>query len=180
MLFKLGDTCFSNPQFPNTEILIGSRERELSGSTARGVMRSTRFERLTRWGLGALSLLLFHGLCATRAVAAGCEHFVFSRPDLLLDYNRLDALIAGGAADPAHDPLKQAPTSPRPCSGPGCSSRVPAPVPTGFSGSDRSDQWGDLSTLATLPITSPPSRTIDEPVVRPTGQTPSIFHPPPA
>ena len=143
-------------------------------------MGSTRFERLTRWGIGALALLLFHGVCATRAGAAGCDHFVFSESDLELQYNRLDALIAGGSADRSHNPRNQGPKSPRPCSGPGCTSRVPVPVPTGLPDSDRSDQWGNVNSLAILPIASPPSRMIDESTVRPTGQKPSIFHPPPA
>ncbi len=143
-------------------------------------MGSTRFERLMRCGVGALALVLFHGVCATRAAAAGCNPFGFSHPDQMPQYNRLDALIAGGSADMGRDPTKQGPKSHRPCSGPGCTSRVPVPVPTGFSQPDRSDQWGNLNTLAMLPIASPPSRTIDEPAVRPTGQKPSIFHPPPA
>jgi hypothetical protein len=54
------------------------------------------------------------------------------------------------------------------------------PIPTVFLDSDRFDQWGNLSTLAIFPNGSSPSRTIEELAARPTGQKPSIFHPPPA
>ena len=66
-----------------------------------------------------------------------------------------------------------------PCSGPGCSRRVPMPIPTVFFDSDRFDQWGHLATLVTIPSVSPPNRTVEEPAARPSGQKPSIFHPPP-
>ncbi|MFI5461678.1 MAG: hypothetical protein ACHRXM_40350, partial [Isosphaerales bacterium] len=122
-------------------------------------MGSIRFERLGRWGIGALMLLLFHGLGTPRSAWAGCNHLVSSRSGRLLDFNRLDALIASGSSATllAEDPLReeQGPKHPAPCSGPGCSSRVPMPVPTSLSDSDRSDQWGNLSTLAILTIASP-------------------------
>jgi hypothetical protein len=151
-----------------------------------GVMRSMRFERPARWVTGALMVLLVHGLGAPRPAWAGCNHRIVSKSDRALDFNRLDALIVGGSSTAssdalARDPLKeQGPNRPTPCSGPGCSSQVPAPIPTAIPNTDRSDQWGNLSSPAIHPIGSPPSRTIHEPVGRPTGQKPSIFHPPPA
>jgi hypothetical protein len=54
------------------------------------------------------------------------------------------------------------------------------PIPTVFLDSDRFDQWGNVNSQAIRPSASPPGRTIDEPAARPTGQKPSIFHPPPA
>jgi hypothetical protein len=145
-------------------------------------MRFIRCERLKRWGIGALVLLLLHGLGAARSAWAGCNHLVGSKSDRLVDFHGLDALVAGDASsfvpdNPARD---QIPHRPTPCSGPGCSSRVPMPSPTAVPDSDRSDQWGALNALARLPLPSPPHRVIDEPAARPTGKTPSIFHPPPA
>jgi hypothetical protein len=151
---------------------------------AQGVMTVKRFERLGRWGIGALTLLLFHGLSTPRSAWAGCNHLVSSRSDRLRDFNRLDAFIVYGSSVSlsAEDPLieDQGPNRPAPCSGPGCSSRVPMPVPTVFFDSDRVDQWGNLTSLAIFKSASPRIRMIEEPAGRPSGQKPSIFHPPPA
>jgi len=149
-------------------------------------MRSMRYERLARWATGALIVLLVHGLGAPRSAWAGCNHLVNSRSDRLIDFNRLDALIGGSSSaelsdDMARDPMnEQGPNHPTPCSGPGCSSQVPMPVPTAFPVSEFSDHWGHLSSLAILSIASSPGPAIDELGARPTGQKPSIFHPPPA
>ena len=149
-------------------------------------MRSMRFERLARWATGALMVLLVHGLGAPRSAWAGCNHLVVSKSDRIRDFNHLDALIADGSStaisdDITRDPLKeQGPNRPTPCSGPGCSSQVPMPVPTAFPVSDLTDHWGNLSSPAILSIACSPSPAMDEPAGRPTGQKPSIFHPPPA
>ena len=58
-----------------------------------GVMRPIRFERLTRWGVGALMLLLIHGLGAPRSAWAGCSHLVVAKSDRLSSLGRLDPLI---------------------------------------------------------------------------------------
>jgi hypothetical protein len=97
-----------------------------------------------------------------------------------LEYNRLDPLITGDSTDPARDPLQPAPDRRSPCSGPGCSSHVPLPVPTGAPESDRLDRWCSLSAPALLPIAATLRRVIDDPTAHSTGQKPSIFHPPPA
>jgi hypothetical protein len=148
-------------------------------------MRSMRFERLARWATGALIVLLVHGVGAPRSAGAGCNHLIVSKSDRILDFNRLDALIAGSPTtisdDMARGPLKdQGPNRPTPCSGPGCSNQVPVPVPTAVPNSDRSDQWGNVSPPAILPIACLTSPSIEGPAARPTGEKPSIFHPPPA
>ena len=149
-------------------------------------MRPIDCERLRRWGIGALVLLLVHGLDAARSASAACNHLVTSRSDRLADSYQLDALIVGDgsatiAEDPARDPMNPlGPKRPTPCSGPGCSRRVPMPAPSAFPDSDRSDQWVVLNAIVRLTSTSPPCRTVDQPADRPTGEQPSIFHPPPA
>jgi hypothetical protein len=147
-------------------------------------MRPNRFERLTRWGAGALMLLLVHGFCAPRSAWAGCNHLVFSKSEQLLDFNQLDALVAGGSSasvpdDTARDPLGDRESKRRtPCSGPGCSNRVPMPVPTTIPAPDGTDQWGTLSVPVILPPISPPERMTAEPVPDSSRQESSIFHPP--
>jgi hypothetical protein len=149
-------------------------------------MRSRGFEPLRRWGTGALVLLLIHGLGAARSARAGCNHLVISKSDQLRGLNRLDALILGEASATIEDDSARGPANPHeprrptPCSGPGCSSRVPLPVSTASQGSDGSDQWVALGAVVGLPAASLPDRTLDEPACRPAGPKPSIFHPPPA
>src|SRR5262245_56120000 len=132
-------------------------------------MSFMRLDRLARWETGALLLLLVHGFGAPRSAWAGCNHLVLSRSDLLLAFNQLDVLIAGDSSglssdDLATDPLgQQGPKRPTPCSGLSCSNRVPLPVPMAFPGSHRVDQWGVLSTVDLLSITSLHGRTVDEP-----------------
>jgi len=139
-----------------------------------------------QWGAGALMVLLVHSLVASRSAWAGCNHLVSSESGRLLDFNRLDAIITGGSAssfsaDPAHDPVQEkGPKRPAPCSGPGCSSPAPLPVPTAPQVTGGSDQWVILNAIAPLAVGSPRCRTIDEPAGRPAGLKPSIFHPPPA
>jgi hypothetical protein len=97
----------------------------------------------------------------------------------LLSINRLDELIARDS--PSVDLMnRRSPKHPRPCSGPGCSNRVPVSIPTALPDTDRIDQWGVLAALAFLPGVSPPHRLVDEPAAGPSGEPPSIFHPPPA
>jgi hypothetical protein len=149
-------------------------------------MRRTRLDRLARWGTGAVVLFLLHGLAAPRPAWAGCNHLVVSESDRTSPFHRLDAALAGGGSsaltvDPAPEPPNPpGPRHPAPCSGPGCSRRVPLPAPTAVPDSDRSDQWVVLSAVAHLTLASPPHHTSAEPAGRPTGEGPSIFHPPPA
>jgi hypothetical protein len=128
-------------------------------------------------------VLLAHGLVAPRSAWAGCNQLVSSPSGRHLEFNRLDAIIAGGSFsdDLAHDPLqKNGPKRPAPCSGPGCSSRAPLPAPAASQGPDGSDQWVVMNAVVPLAVVSPRCRTIDEPGARPAGHKPSIFHPPPA
>ncbi len=137
-------------------------------------------ERLVRWGVGALVLLLAHGLGAPGAARAGCNHLVTSQFDRQLDINRLDDLIAGGSiAMPADDPGQPDPRPSRRCSGPGCSSGVPWPLSTTSPTSSGLDHWAALEAILDLDVTSPPRHLPDEPAARPAGHKPSIFHPPP-
>jgi hypothetical protein len=143
------------------------------------VNRSIGLERLMRWGIGALVLLLAHGLGAPGAARAGCNHLVTSQSDGLLEFNRLDDLITGSSAMPV-EPSQSVPRSPRPCSGPGCSSSVPRPPSTASPSSSGPDQWAALDAALDSVIASPPRLVPDEPAARPAGHKPSIFHPPPA
>src|SRR5437879_5565824 len=124
-------------------------------------MRSTGFEPLRRWGIGALVLLLIHGLGATHSARAGCNHLVISKSDRLVGFNQLDALNLGDSSSTIEDDSAQGPVNPQeprrptPCSGPGCSSRVPLPVPTASQGPDGSDQWVALGAVVRLPASSP-------------------------
>jgi len=152
----------------------------------KGMMRSGYPKRLVRWGIGALTLLAVHALGAPPAARAGCSHLVVSQSDRLVGLNRLDAFIVGDLSsmvsnDRVQDPWQQQSRNRRlPCSGPSCSDRVPSPPSTTSHGSEGTDQWGALNTLALHPIGSPSDKTIDEPIFRSMGLKPSIFHPPPA
>jgi hypothetical protein len=140
-------------------------------------MRSMRLERLMRWGVGALVLLLAHGLGAPRSAWAGCSHLVTSQADRSLDHNRLDSLITGQAQVPADQP---GPRGPLPCSGPGCSNSAPRPVPTAPSAPVGPEQWLALGAALRIGEAAPHRLSPDEPAARPAGHKPSIFHPPPA
>jgi len=149
-------------------------------------MRSDYPKRLVRWGLGALMLLLVHEYGAPRAARAGCNHLVVSQSAPLLGLDRLDAFILADTSsmvsnDSVQHPLQQQDRKRRlPCSGPSCSDHIPSPVRAASQESGSFDQWGTLNTLVLHEIVSPSDKTIDEPVVRPMGKKPSIFHPPPA
>src|SRR5215468_5841686 len=98
-------------------------------------MRRTGLDRLARWGTGAVVLFLLHGLAAPRPAWAGCNHLVVSQSDRTSPFHRLDAALTGGGSsaltvDPASElPNPPGPRRPAPCSGPGCSRRVPLPAP---------------------------------------------------
>jgi len=143
------------------------------------VNRSIGLARLLRWGIGALVLLLAHGLGAPGAARAGCNHLVASESDRLLEFNRLDDLITGSSAVHA-EPGRRGPRRPAPCSGPGCSSRVPRPPSTASPGSSGPDQWAAPGAALGWAVASPPHFVPEEPAARPAGHKPSIFHPPPA
>ncbi len=143
------------------------------------VNRSIGFGRLMRWGTGALVLLLAHGLGAPAAARAGCNHLVTSQSDRMLDINRFDDLIAGSSAR-LNGPGRPTPGRPGPCSGPGCSSRIPRPASTTTPGSSGPDQWATLEAVLGPAVPSPPRLVPDEPAARPAGHKLSIFHPPPA
>jgi hypothetical protein len=145
-----------------------------------GVIRSIGFERLIRWGGGAIVLLLIHGVGTPAAAKAGCNHLVTSQSDRQFDFNRLDDLIARPTDLLVDDDRQPAPRAPRPCSGPGCSSSVPWPASTASPSSAGPDQWVALGSVQTPAVASPPRRVPDEPAARPFGHKPSIFHPPPA
>jgi hypothetical protein len=135
------------------------------------------FERLTRWGVGAVVLLLAHGLGAPGTARAGCSHLVTSQSDRQLGLNRLDDLITGGStAMPAGEPGRPS----RRCSGPGCSSGIPWPLSTTSPTSGGPDQWATVEAILGLAAISPPRHLPDRPPARPVGHKPSIFHPPPA
>ena len=137
------------------------------------MIRSNGLRRLMRWGLGALAVLLAHGILAPSTVRAGCNHLVTSQADRQLDLHHLDGLITG-AGD------REAPRPPRPCSGPGCSNSTPRPMPVPSAGSDGPHDW--IVAIPALEADAPalPRRIPDPTPARPVGHGPSIFHPPPA
>lgn len=147
-------------------------------------MRSDRLERLARWGMGALLLLLMQCFAAPQSARAACtNHLITSRSERLLAYDRLDDLITGDlSATLAEGPRRQQPgrPAPRPCSGPGCKSSVPRPVSTASPSSAGPDQWIALRAVPGPVAASPDPLLPDEPADRPIGHRPSIFHPPPA
>jgi hypothetical protein len=144
------------------------------------VKQAIGFERLTQWGIGAVVLLLAHGLGAPGVVRAGCNHLVTSQSDRLLDVNRLDELIIGDSTVmPADGPGQPDPRPSRRCSGPGCSDSVPWPLSTASPSSGGPDQWVALAAVLDPAVTSPFRHLPDEPAARPGGYKPSIFHPPP-
>ncbi|MHB1556635.1 MAG: hypothetical protein ACYC61_04030 [Isosphaeraceae bacterium] len=147
-------------------------------------MRSDRFGRLARWGMGALLLLLLQCFAAPQSARAACSnHLVTSQSERRLAYDRLDDLITGGLFTTLADgPRQERPDRPvpRPCSGPGCSSSVPRPVSTAFPGTVGPDQWIALRAVPGPAAASPAPLMPDEPADRPAGHRPSIFHPPPA
>jgi hypothetical protein len=149
-------------------------------------MRSTSSEQLKPWLTGVMLLLLVHSLGTARTAWAGCGHRVVSNSDLPLSFNHLDAIVIGDSPSPIAGQPAQGPGEPAgqnrraPCTGPGCSSRVPLPVSTASPGSDRSDQWVSLRAAVSLGAALPCGRTIDEPTDRPTGGGAPIFRPPPA
>lgn len=139
-------------------------------------MRSIPFKRLARWGIGALVLLLAHGLAASRTARAGCSHLVTTQAERQDDLNQLDGLVTGQDAGPAH---QSGPGVPSPCSGPGCSSGIPQPVPPAPSAPVGPNQWLALSAALQLDDLAPYLLSPDEPGARPRAHRPSIFHPPP-
>jgi hypothetical protein len=139
-----------------------------------------------QWGAGALVLLLAQGPLASRSAWAGCSHLVTSKSDRLVASNLLDPLITGGfstsaAGELADDPLNhQGPKRPAPCSGSGCTSGVPAPLPTSSIDTHITDHWGVLNAAGPLALESPRHETVEATLVRPAGQQLFVFHPPPA
>jgi hypothetical protein len=148
------------------------------------VLRPNRLERLTRWGAVAMLLFLIQALGAPRSAWAGCNHLVLSHSDRLLSIDQLSPLIIGAGAATVSDELpsdlmgERGSNRPAPCSGPGCSSRVPLPVPTAVSIPGGTDQWGTLSIPGVIPVASPFDHIADEPVAGSFRRETSIFHPP--
>jgi len=149
------------------------------------VMNPTFRKRLRRLMNGALIVLCFQVLAAPRAISAGCNHLVVSQSDRLRDFHRLDVLIVGTSfvtnlAGTPGDPAQPVPGRRLPCSGPSCSSRVPAPLSTVSQGSDGVDQWGNLNAAILQQPVTPSGMITDQPRPTSLGRKPSIFHPPPA
>ncbi len=127
--------------------------------------------------LGAFLMLALIGVSAPATARAGCSHPARSL-SLLPDHaGRLDGLITGD--------LGQAPGTPwdtssrrKPCSGPGCSSKTPTPLPTASTGLEGMPHWGSLSlgydfegVVATRRLPEPSATLV-------AAFPPAIFHPP--
>jgi hypothetical protein len=148
-----------------------------------GLMKTARFRRMAQPGSAALVLLTL--LCASvpRTASAGCDHLVQSRFDQFPEINRLDELvIAGTFVNPdgfSRSPFDHsAPYRSSPCSGLSCSSRFPLPVSTASIVTDGSQQWGTLGVPFAVESKSLSRDPRDESRPYPSGEIPSIFHPP--
>jgi hypothetical protein len=161
----------------------GDLRAEFCGSILRGAMGSRGFQRLGRWGIGALMVLTIHSLAMPRPAQASCGHLVSSSSERRLDLSQLDALIAGDSSDYAAQVQGQSPAHPRKrapgpaCSGPACSNSAPMPAPTSFREVDRFNQYGILASAELLGA-GRPDWILDEPTPRPSGRPSAIFHPP--
>lgn len=126
------------------------------------------------WSGRALALLLACWVLAPDALA-GCriDHVTtLAERSGSLDIHRLSDLITDGSTTPAMPA--------RPCTGPGCSRGEPMPIPAAFHDVAGPDHWAAVSPAIGLEPTFTSSAFGDEPIVRPSGACPSIFHPPPA
>ncbi len=147
-------------------------------------MTDQRFGRLSRWTTGAILSLVLQTLGTSSSAWASCDRHAALRLVTILDQSRLDSLILGHGSprtgiEHTPDPLEPlGHERPVPCSGPGCSNRIPPPVPMGLSGFHPVDQWGLLGMTDLVPIRSPRVQAINEPTPFPSGQSLSIFHPP--
>jgi hypothetical protein len=148
------------------------------------LMKTGRFERLARLGVGASVLLAVHFICAPRSAWAGCEHLVGSQFDPFANLHQLDSLIVGGSPSlltletpdfPFEGP---APARRTPCTGMSCSMPVSLPVSTASAGSNGPEVWGALGVIVMVESASPRRRAIDEPAFCTAGEQPAIFHPP--
>jgi hypothetical protein len=138
-------------------------------------MRSMPFKRLTRFGTGALLLLLVHGFSATGSAWAGCNHLVTSRTDPWRLSSRFEPLILDliGRSQPL--PL---PPRPRPCSGTWCSGQPAAPsVPVGVM-DGRLDSWAWCTEMPCLVPTGHSFLSDESAALRPLQQGSAVFHPP--
>jgi hypothetical protein len=136
-------------------------------------MRSGHIRRLSRLGIGALVLLVFHEFCAPGAARAGCNHLVVSRTDAIQFSSLVDPLLDDLAARP-----ERSPASPRSCTGAWCSGQpVVPPVPAGAR-DWRVESW---AWNACGSVVFPPSFSflpVDCPVTNRIVRGCGIFHPP--
>ena len=138
------------------------------------------YERLVRFGAGALTLLLLHALSFSGMARAGCNHLVGAHSDPL--GTLAESIVAGPSTVtvtpqfPGERPVSR---RSKPCSGMSCSSSTPLPASTASSGPVGSDQWGTLSTHAAFVVIAAHTLTIDNSVRGSRGRLNSIFHPPP-
>jgi hypothetical protein len=149
------------------------------------VTNTNRPKEMFRLGMGALFLLSAHSLIAPRAAYSGCSHLVVSQSASFSDLHRFDGLIVTGSSSVLPKERARAPLQDRgqgrrsPCSGPGCSSGVPAPAPPVSYGPDGQNHWGLVDAFTTTQVNVPMQRDCDELVPQATNSKPSIFHPPP-
>ena len=102
-------------------------------------MRPDRFERLTRWGTGALMLLLIHGVGRLDRPGPAATTSSSRNPIDSSNFNQTRCPRRGrlvlSFSDLTQDPRRPRGRSARmPCSGPGCSSRSRCPCPTTIPG----------------------------------------------
>lgn len=146
-------------------------------------MHRIGFERWGRWGAGAFVLLTLV-LFVAQPAQAGCRPFASGSSDSSIA-PRLDAFLNGETMlahpiDATADPRPgQAPIPAAPCSGPGCSSRDPAPASSATTDTDLHDRWGEASQETSPPRAICWTAAIEGPTARPIVTKPSIFHPPP-
>lgn len=131
---------------------------------------------MTRLGAAFVMLALL-GIFAPATARAGCAH-PFAPQSPLFDHSgRLDGLITGDMDQASNSPWG-APANRKPCSGPGCSSRVPIPVPTASTGLEGMPQWGVLGSSFILEAVPTVRRPLDAPATLALAPIAAIFHPP--
>jgi hypothetical protein len=147
-------------------------------------MRVASVRRVARWGAAVLLfLVLCHG--APRTAQAACNHLVTSNWSRSIDWNHVDRLIEGDSSsfewDDRENDRLHTPRPPirQPCSGPGCSNRVPFPSSTSSQAAGGFDQWGNLPATLRDQVVVPAEPSLSAARPHPQGERPSIFHPPP-
>ena len=127
--------------------------------------------------VGAFLMVALLGVFAPVTARAGCSHPVRSLSSLLDHAGRLDGLITGDL-DQAPGTPWETPGQRKPCSGPGCSSKTPIPIPTASTGLEGMPHWGSLGSSFVLDEQRPTRRSCEPSDTLVAAPRSAIFHPP--